>query len=112
MTIMRQRRMDRDGCRLKAGDIVRIIGVPDFSKMHNDVRAEIQGVFSHLVGQYKRITAFEWGEARLDFRISRGRHRGCHAVWIEPYLLKKRETPANKEGRLPSVHGRRRARLR
>jgi hypothetical protein len=83
-------RKDRDGRRLRVGDVVRVIGVPDLSRMHADARAETQGVFQHLVGQYKRITAFEWGEARLDFRIARGRHRGYHAVWIEPWLLKKR----------------------
>ena len=85
-------RRDRDGARLKVGDVVRIVGVPDLSRMHASGRAVSQPVFEHLVGQYKRITEFdEWGEARLDFRISRGRHRGWHTVWIEPYLLKRRE---------------------
>jgi hypothetical protein len=83
-------RRDRDGRRLRPGDIVRIVGVPDLSGMHHDARAETLGVFRHLLGRYKRITGFEWGEARLDFRIARGRHRGYHTVWIEPWLLKKR----------------------
>jgi hypothetical protein len=50
----------------------------------------MEDVFGHLVGQDKRITAFEWGQARLDFQIRRGRRRGYHAVWIEPHLLRKR----------------------
>jgi hypothetical protein len=58
---------DRDGRRLKPGDVVRIIGVPDLSKMNPDARADMEPVFAQLVGQYKRITAFEWEEARLDF---------------------------------------------
>jgi len=72
------------------GDIVRVVGVPDLSRMHADAREETQAVFRHLLGQYKRITAFEWGDARLDFRIARGKYRGYHAVWIEPWLLKRR----------------------
>jgi hypothetical protein len=69
--------------------MVRVVGVPDLSTMDPAVRRETRAVFRHLVGQYKRISAFEWGEARLDFRIIRGRYRGYHAVWIEPWLLKK-----------------------
>jgi hypothetical protein len=85
-------RRDRDGHRLSVGDTVRIVGVPDLSGMHPEVRAETRAVFRHLVGQYKRITAFQWGQVRLDFRITRGRNRGHHAVWIEPDLLRKRVT--------------------
>jgi hypothetical protein len=92
MTAKTHSRRDRDGRPLKPGDVVRIIGVPDLSKFRPDARADMEPVFGHLVGQYKRVTAFEWGEARLDFRILRGRHRGYHTVWIELYLLKRRET--------------------
>jgi len=84
-------RRDRDGARLKVGDVVRIVGVPDSSRMGADGRAVTKPVFEQLLGQYKRIAeSDEWGEARLDFRISRGRHRGWHTVWIELYLLTER----------------------
>ena len=82
---------DRGGRLLRVGDTVRVIGVPDLMGLGTDGRAETQPVFEHLVGQDKRITEFdEFGEARLDFRIKRGRVRGWHAVWIEPCLLSKR----------------------
>jgi len=80
---------DRDGRRLRAGDKVRIVGSPSLAGMGTVTRAESKPVFDHLVGQYKRITEFdEFGEARLHFRITRGRWRGYHTVWIEPCLLK------------------------
>ncbi len=88
---------DRDGRTLRAGDKVRVVGVPDLSRMNAVVRGETQRVFAHLVGQDKRITEFGWGEARLDFRILRGRDRGYHAVWIQTSLLKYRGTPANNK---------------
>ncbi len=82
---------DRDGRRLRPGDIVRVVGAPSLAGMGTVTRAESKPVFDHLVGQYKRITEFdEFGEARLHFRITRGRRRGWHTVWIEPCLLKKR----------------------
>jgi len=81
---------DRDGRRLRSGDEVRIVGAPSLTGMGTEALAMSRPVFEHLVGQYKRIAEFdEYGEARLDFRITRGRHRGYHTVWIEPCLLKK-----------------------
>jgi hypothetical protein len=81
---------DRDGVALRAGDIVRVVGVPDLRRMHPDARTEIEGVFRHLVGKYKRIDGFEWGEARLDFRIRSEGPGHSHTVWIETHLLKRR----------------------
>ena len=82
--------IDRDGDRLRPGDKIRVVGVPSLAGMGTDTRAETRPVFEHLLGQYKRITEFdEFGEARLHFRITRGRQRGWHTVWIEPCLLKK-----------------------
>jgi hypothetical protein len=82
---------DRDGRPLRPGDRVRIVGAPSLAGMGAVTRAESKPVFDHLVGLYKHITEFdEFGMARLHFRISRGRRRGYHTVWIEPCLLKKR----------------------
>jgi hypothetical protein len=85
-------RKDRDGRRLNVGDVVRVVGVPNLSRIPRN--AEMKAVFGRLVGQDKRITAFEWGEVRLDFRILRGKYRGYHAVWIEPHLVRRRTRPA------------------
>ena len=64
--------------------------MPTLAGMGTETRAETKPVFEHLVGQYKRITEFdEVGWARLHFRITRGRQRGWHTVWIEPCLLKR-----------------------
>lgn len=66
------------------------MGSPSLAGMGTVTRAESKPVFDHLVGQTKRITEFdEFGEARLRFRITRGRQRGYHTVWIEPCLLNK-----------------------
>ena len=81
---------DRDGRLLRSRDRVRIVGAPALAGMSPEARAESKPVFEHLVGQYKTITEFnEVGEARLTFRILRGRRRGHHTVWVEPCLLKK-----------------------
>ena len=82
---------DSTGERLKVGDIVRIVGVPDLSGMHPASRAESLPVFQHLVGKYKRVREFdEHGLVWLMFRIREGQHSGLHTVGIEPWLLKKR----------------------
>jgi hypothetical protein len=82
-------RKDVRGERIRVGDIVRIIGVPDLSGMSVECRAESLPVFKHLVGTYKRVEEFdEFGQAWLRFRIRKGPHSGFHSVGIEPYLLK------------------------
>ena len=91
----RLQRRDVAGERLRVGDIVRVIGVPDLSGMSADCRAESLPVFEHLVGSYKRVEEFdEFGQAWLRFKIRKGPHAGYHSVGIEPYLLKVRR--ANK----------------
>jgi hypothetical protein len=93
-------RRDVRGRTLQVGDVVRIVGVPDLSRMSaSGIRAS-RPVFAHLLGSYKRIAAFDdSGRAELSFRIRAGRHRGVHWVWIEPFLLSKRQqrtTPSDK----------------
>ena len=84
-------RRDVSGKRLRAGDIVRIVGVPDLSGMSEDCRAESLPVFEHLVGTYKRVEEFDaFGLAWLRFQIRNGPHSGYHSVGIEPQLLKLR----------------------
>jgi hypothetical protein len=84
-------RKDLSGERIRVGDIVRIIGVPDLSGMSVECRAESLPVFKHLVGTYKRVEEFdEFGQAWLRFRIRKGPHSGFHSVGIEPHLLKVR----------------------
>ena len=84
---------DVDGKRLKVGDSVRIVGVPDLSGMTAECRAESLPVFEHLVGTYKTVREFdELGFAWLAFKIRTGPHSGYHLVGIEPYLLKRRKS--------------------
>lgn len=91
----RLQRKDVAGERIRVGDIVRVIGVPDLSGISADFRAGTLAVFEHLVGTYKRIEEFdEYGQAWLRFTIRKGPHAGYHSVGIEPYLLKLRR--ANK----------------
>lgn len=79
---------DRNGRPVKVGDIVRIIGTPDLSRMSRRGRAASMPVFEYLVGTYRRIAAFdELGCARFEFAIRRGTLKGLHDVGIEPHLL-------------------------
>ena len=83
---------DRDGRRLKVGDVVRVVGVPELTGMSEATRRDCLPVFRHLVGTYRTINAFdELGFAELSFEIRSGKHRGMHWVTLEPYLLKRRE---------------------
>jgi hypothetical protein len=92
----RLQRKDVSGQRLKVGDVVRVIGIPDLSGMSAECRAESLPVFEHLVGRYKRVQEFdEFGFAWLRFKIRKGPQAGYHWVGIEPYLLKKRRTHAS-----------------
>lgn len=86
----RHKATDADGKALKPGDRVRVLGAPDLSGMRPRARAESAPVFAHLVGTVKRIAGFdELGNAELVFRIRSGKHRGLHAVAIEPFLLRR-----------------------
>ena len=80
--------VDRNGRLLRAGDKVRIVGVPDLSGMAPECAAESRPVFEYLVGRYKKISHFaEPGLAWFDFSISGGQLKGLHGVAIEPFLL-------------------------
>jgi hypothetical protein len=83
--------IDGTGRKLKPGDEVRVVGVPDLSGMAPASRRESLPVFRRLVGTYRRIAGFDrYGNVELCFRIREGRHRGLHWVAIEPYLLRRR----------------------
>jgi len=84
---------DRDGRRLRAGDVVRIVGVPELSQTPRRDDLGTREVFEHIRGTYRRIASIdENGLVEIELRISKGRHAGLHFVWIEPFLLKKRES--------------------
>jgi hypothetical protein len=84
-------RKDVLGARLRVGDIVRVVGVPELTGMSPDCLAESLPVFRHLVGKYKRVIEFdERGLAWLSFKILKGPQAGRHSVGIEPWLLRAR----------------------
>ena len=88
----RYKPIDGAGQKLLVGDVVRVLGVPDLSGMAEECRLESEPVFRHIVGQYKKIKEFDdFGCAGLTFSIRGGRHRGMHSVWIEPFLLRRRQ---------------------
>lgn len=83
---------DRDGRRLKVGDVVRVVGVPALSGLTEASRRDCLPVFRHLVGTYRTIAGFDaLGFAEIFFRIQSGAKQGMHWVTIEPFLLKRRE---------------------
>ncbi len=85
----RHRPFDAEGRRLRPGDRVRVVGVPDLSAMAPAPRREAMAAFRHLVGTYRVISAFdEHGFAELWFVIRAGRYKGRHWVVIEPSLLR------------------------
>lgn len=91
------RAIDATGRRIKVGDMVRILGVPDLSGMKPGPRAESLPVFEHLVGQYKRVQEFdEYGFAWFFFRIRNDPNTRYHSVAIEPYLLRVKRTRGRK----------------
>ena len=90
MRTPRRDRRDRDGHKLKPGDRVPVVSVPDLSGMAKRPRAETGRAFRHLVGTYKRIDSFDdLGLAWLTFRIRNGPLKGRHWVGIEPHLLRR-----------------------
>jgi len=105
---MRHRRVDASGHPVKKGDVVRIIGTPDLSRMDRQGRAECEAVFSYLVGKYKTVEAFDrHGCAELSFFIGQGARRACHTVWIEPFLLRVRKSGKRRPSPMGSaVRGR------
>lgn len=83
--------LDATGRKIRIGDVVRIVGVPDLTGMSPKYLKETQAVFEYLVGKYKRVQEFEEdGCIWIDFTIMKGPHRGMHGVAIEPFLLRVR----------------------
>ena len=83
---------DRDGRRLRVGDVVRVVGVPALTGLTEASRRDCLPVFRHLVGTYRTIAGFDaLGFAEIFFRIRDGAKQGMHWVTIEPFLLKRRE---------------------
>ena len=83
-------RRDRKGRRLRKGDRVRVIGIPDLGSMNREDRRMSEPVFRHIRGTCKRIAGFDgYGHAELFFVIRYSPHRGIHAVAMEPFLLLK-----------------------
>ncbi|MBI3392009.1 MAG: hypothetical protein HY039_02350 [Nitrospirae bacterium] len=88
---MNHKPIDAAGKRIRVGDIVRIVGVPDLKGMKPKYRRESMPVFKYLVGKYKKVEEFDHnGQAWLTFIIRKGPNRGIHSVGIEPYLLRVR----------------------
>lgn len=84
---------DATGARLRVGDVVRIVGVPDLSTMQPGPRRETLRVCEYLLGRYKRIQAFgELGLVELDFRIPGEPKGSSHTLWLEPHLVRKRRS--------------------
>jgi len=84
-------REDCAGRKMHAGDLVRIVGLPDLSSMPAITLRESEPVFRYLKGKYKKILSFSQnGLAEIEVRIRKGKLSGLHTVWLEPYLLRRR----------------------
>jgi hypothetical protein len=95
MTAPRHPPVDCRGRRLRKGDRVRVVGVPELHGMTRTALRETRPVFRHLVGTYRTIAGFDrFGFAELWFQIRSGPHRGRHWVAIEPGLLQSALLPA------------------
>jgi hypothetical protein len=82
------RPIDAKGKRIRKGDLVRIIGVPDLNSLNKNSRREVEPVFRHIKGTCKRVNGFaRYGCAEILFKIHNGRCAGLHIVEIEPHLL-------------------------
>ena len=85
---------DKDGKTVRAGDVVRILGVPKLDGMKSPYREETERVFQHIKGQCKRVDSFDqFGCAIIFFSIRKGRSAGFHSVAIEPELIRKLKQP-------------------
>ena len=74
-----QSREDCTGRKIYAGDLVRVVGLPDLSRMPTRTRQESEPVFRYLRGKYKKILSFgEDGLAEIEFRIMKGELSGLH----------------------------------
>jgi hypothetical protein len=85
------RRKDCAGENISIGDLVRVVGVPDLSRLSTRISKESEPVFRHLKGKYKKIRSFnDIGWAEIEFRIREGKLAGLHTVWVEPTLLRRK----------------------
>jgi hypothetical protein len=83
---------DAFGNIIRAGDVVRIIGVPDLTGMSPAGLRSSRPVFRHILGTYRKVRGFDrYGFAEIFLRIRRGPHAGWHGVVIEPYLLRRKQ---------------------
>ncbi len=84
---------DVEGRKLKVGDIVKIKGIPDTSSWTQSQKRFSLYVFKHLVGKYKRIFDFDkYGLAEIEFRMKKRGKWEYHTVWLEPYLLRLKQS--------------------
>ena len=81
--------LDARGRRIRVGDFVRIVGMPDLSTMATpSARRETGAVFRHVRGRCKRVSGFnKYGFVEVAFRILRGLNKGMHMLAVEPWLL-------------------------
>ncbi|HJU40956.1 MAG TPA: hypothetical protein VJ724_15395 [Tahibacter sp.] len=81
--------LDDRGNKMRIGDLVRVMGIPDFEHWTPAQRRFSLGVFRHIRGTCKRISSFDrHGYAEIFFIIRGGANRGIHSVAMEPYLLR------------------------
>lgn len=82
---------DATGRRIRVGDVVRVLGVPDLSGMAAPDRRRSLRVFRYLVGSYRRVHELApAGLLGLWVRIRRGPDAGLHWVALEPGLVRVR----------------------
>jgi hypothetical protein len=104
----RHRRIDAEGAALRVGDFVRIVATPDLSGMPVRGQRESLPVFKYLIGKYKAIRRFDkYGCVELSFVIRSGAAvAGIHTVWLEPYLVRKRQARPNPSFQRTAFGGR------
>lgn len=90
---MKLRKQDINGRPLGIGATVRVVGTPDSSNWTPSQKRFSLHVFRYLCGKYKRIAGFNAiGMAEVNFRMKRRGKWEMHTVWIEPHLLRERQT--------------------
>jgi hypothetical protein len=90
MNALLHAQIDARGRRIKSGDYVRIVGVPELRSKRHPGRKEMIAAFEYLVGTVRRIRGFDRnGFAEIFFRVRGGHIAGWHGVVIEPCLLLK-----------------------
>ena len=100
--IVKHKPIDATGKRIRVGDTVRVVGVPDLKGMAPKQRRESLPVFKYLVGKYKKVEEFDpYGCAWLTFIIRKDPSRGIHSVAMEPFLLRVRR-PSDRKRHLTS----------